>query len=223
MITRIFSANTASKDASAALFTDPEHEVSCQILDAQSEPPQTGIAFVVVERGRVSVSLDGYEETVEPGSAFAVADAGAWSWDCSADARYLVMSTPNAASDSDTPRFVTLVPGALPCLEPSTPTPQHLLISGSPEQADITVLSGSEGQCNVGAWRTTAYHRKAIAFPKHEVMYLLDGNLILSEPEGTEHRFEAGDVFLMTKDTVCDWKTDGLEKIYCTFTPRAIS
>src|SRR5690606_23854411 len=102
---------------------------------------------------------------------------------------------------------VVIAPGAVPQTSPSTPTPAHLLISGDPKQSDVTIASDPTGRMNVGVWDTTAYHRRAIAFPKHEVMYLLDGNLALTDAEGTRHSFAKGDVFLVTLGTLCDWQT----------------
>ncbi|MBE3637636.1 cupin domain-containing protein [Mangrovicoccus algicola] len=109
---------------------------------------------------------------------------------------------------------------AHPVLPPCDPTPADLLISGRPEQTDLTLFRDATGRFGAGFWTSTAYHRRSIAFPKFEVMHLTGGWIELAEETGATHRFDAGDTFLIAKGTRCDWKTGGMEKLFCSYVPN---
>jgi uncharacterized cupin superfamily protein len=107
-------------------------------------------------------------------------------------------------------------------LAPSDGPPPDVLLTPAPSQAAHEVVNGAGGQWSVGIWQSTPYERKAVPFPRHELMHLLEGAVIIGEPDGTEHRFTAGDTFLITEGTTCSWKsTVPVKKIYCTLNPRA--
>jgi uncharacterized cupin superfamily protein len=74
----------------------------------------------------------------------------------------------------------------------------------------------------VGAWDSTAYRRKTIAFPRHELMHILEGAVTIAEEGGPTHEFKAGDTFFAPMGTRCDWQSTGyMRKIYCIMQPKA--
>lgn len=133
-----------------------------------------------------------------------------------AGADWAMISCRNATVPAD----LALRPGTNPELPPCDPTPSDLLLSGSPEQHDLTVFKDKARNFGAGFWTTTAYHRRSIPFPKFEVMHMLSGWIELTLDEGPTHRFEAGDTFLIAKGTRCDWRTGGMSKIFCTLVPE---
>jgi uncharacterized cupin superfamily protein len=107
-------------------------------------------------------------------------------------------------------------------LAPSEGPSPDVLLTPAPSQAAHEVVNAAGGQWSVGIWQSTPYERKAVPFPRHELMHLLEGTVTIGEPDGAEHRFTAGDTFLITEGTTCSWKsTVPVKKIYCTLLPRA--
>lgn len=203
------------------LLDDKDHGVTCISINAQVDghPLSEGSHFVIVKTGELVLEgSDRQPVTVRAGQACMVPAGAGWT----------VKSTPEitavhiaATGEQGTGAPVLLDPASPPSMVACDATPASLLTSETPQQADVTVASGAGGQMNAGAWSTTGYSRVPIPFPKHEIMYLLEGNLTLTEQNGSRHAFGAGDVFLAVKDAVFDWQTDGLTKVYLTFTPKA--
>lgn len=220
-ITRIFSITDTLDPVTGVLLDDPERGLICEYVGPRPEgyALSGGTHFFLIRFGRMMLRAPGEDSlTVSAGQACMVPGAKGWTLATSPEISAVCFS---ASGDAGAARPVVLDPACPPSMTECASTPASLLVSGMPEQADITVSSGAKGQMNAGAWRTTAYRRISIPFPKHEIMYLLEGNLVLTQEDGTRHIFGAGDVFLARKGTVFDWETDGLTKFYLTFTPRA--
>ena len=76
----------------------------------------------------------------------------------------------------------------------------------------------------MGVWDTTAYCRKLIPFPRHELMHILEGAVTLTDGDGNHQTFKAGDTFFVPLGAICDWRCEGyVRKIYCIFQPRAVA
>lgn len=216
-ITHIFNLNDTPRDREpVVLLRDRERGITCEMIADGSQTFGAGSQYFAVQSGTITLTAPGEDSfTVGAGQACMLPAASGWSLTASSGISALRFGF---AGDNGTGRPVLLDPAIPPAMEVCAPTPASLLVSGHPEQHDIVLANAANGQMNVGAWSTTAYARKSIPFPKHEVMYLLDGNLVLTEQDGTRHAFGTNDVFLVRKNTVFDWRTDGLTKFYLTFT-----
>ena len=102
----------------------------------------------------------------------------------------------------------------------SLPPPTELLFSPAPVQHAHEWFVDATGQWAVGVWDSTAYRRKPMSFPDHELMHILEGSVVLTDEAGKIHSFAAGDTFLILRGTLGDWEcSDYLRKVYCTFRP----
>ena len=54
----------------------------------------------------------------------------------------------------------------------------------APTQHDKQYFADLTAQWTVGVWDSTAYHRKTISFPRHELMHILEGEVTLTEEGG---------------------------------------
>ncbi|MFN4141492.1 cupin domain-containing protein [Aestuariivirga sp.] len=116
-------------------------------------------------------------------------------------------------------RTIKIDPAA--ALEPSAAPPPEMLISGRPVQHTHQCFADATGQLDIGLWDTTAYHRKLIDFPRHELMCLLEGTVEFEDDQGRKRRFKAGDTFFVPMGTPNSWKCDGyLKKIFVIFQPK---
>jgi uncharacterized cupin superfamily protein len=115
-----------------------------------------------------------------------------------------------------------LRPDPQAALAPSEGPALELLASAPPSQRDKPYFADLTAQWTVGVWDSTAYHRKSISFPRHELMHILEGEVTLTEDGGPANTFRAGDTFFVPKGTRCDWKSTGyVRKIYCIMQPKA--
>jgi uncharacterized cupin superfamily protein len=74
------------------------------------------------------------------------------------------------------------------------------------------------GQLTVGLWLTTPYEREVIPFPRHELMHILSGVVTLSDGQGHEETFKAGDTLFVAKGAPLGWKCSiDVKKIFCIF------
>ena len=107
-------------------------------------------------------------------------------------------------------------------LDPSTPPSADIPHSPVPTQRSHEYFKDATGQFTVGVWDTTAYHRKLIDFPRHELMHLLNGSVTFTDDKGETQTFRAGDTFIVPLGTPNSWKSEGnLRKIYCIFQPSS--
>ena len=73
------------------------------------------------------------------------------------------------------------------------------------KQHDRTLFTNDAGTMTVGLWDCAAMVTDMAPFPTHEFVHLLDGAVTITEEDGTEHAFQAGDVFFVPQGTVCSW------------------
>jgi uncharacterized cupin superfamily protein len=177
--------------------------------------------FMLILDGTVTVvEEDGRETTVRPGDSFIVPRGVVHRWIQPGYLRkYFVTFEGRPASESDAALRVVSTDLRAE-LGTSAPPPADLLLGPVPAQRDCASFTDGTGQWAVGLWDSTAYHRKPIAFPRHELMHLLEGSVTLTDDTGKSHQFGAGDSFLVPLGAVCDWRCEGyLRKIYCSFQP----
>lgn len=94
-------------------------------------------------------------------------------------------------------------------------TTDPLVIVGEPPvQHDNVLFTNDAGNMFVGMWDSTAFDSEMRPFPWHEFVQMLDGEVSITEEDGTEHVFKAGDAFFIPKGTVCHWKANGYVKKY---------
>ena len=74
----------------------------------------------------------------------------------------------------------------------------------------------------VGLWESTPFERAVAPFPRNELMCILEGSVTLTDGDGTEHVFEAGDAAYVPMGTRCSWRsTETVRKFYAIFEPTA--
>ena len=74
----------------------------------------------------------------------------------------------------------------------------------------------------VGIWDSKALDSEMRPFPWYEFVQILDGEVTITEEDGTTHIFKAGDAFFTPKGTVCSWKVNEyVKKFYAILDPSA--
>ena len=92
-------------------------------------------------------------------------------------------------------------------------TTEPLVIKGPiPLQHDHKFSTNDAKNMFVGLWDSEALDSEMCPFPRHEFVQMLDGEVIITEEDGTTRIFKAGDTFFTPKGTVCSWKVNGYVK-----------
>ena len=99
------------------------------------------------------------------------------------------------------------VPSTLVAKDDFTTTDQTEIISSFHESAD--------GRISAGVWECAPCREEFAAYPVDEMMTVIAGTVILTNPDRTSQTFTAGDTFFIPKGTPCTWEiTRTLRKFY---------
>jgi len=101
------------------------------------------------------------------------------------------------------------------------PNPE-IFFGGAPMQYDHGYFEDGTHQLFVGLWESTPFERAIAPFPRNELMCILEGSVTLTDGDGVEHRFNAGDSAYVPMGARCGWKsTETVRKFYAIFEPTA--
>ena len=96
------------------------------------------------------------------------------------------------------------------------------LLGPVPDWSAHTWFTDATGQWTVGAWRSTAFHRKPETIARHELMHIIEGAVTLPDGKGGTQRFAAGDTLMAPLGASYEWDSaEPVRKLYCSFTPDA--
>lgn len=191
--------------------------------------PYPGDEFMCILEGRVAmVDGDGRETPVEEGQAFCIRNAIPISWKQEGFLRkfYMTYEKPGAATpklESAKDGVIVLDPAALEAGLKKMDTTEPFEITGdAPLQRDSPCFTNDAGNFFVGMWDSAPFESEMKPFPCHEFVQLLEGEVAITEGDGTVHPFKAGDVFFVPEGTVCSWKpSTTVKKLYCIFDASA--
>ena len=72
-----------------------------------------------------------------------------------------------------------------------------------------------DGSILTGVWECAPCREEIDAYPVHEMMSVISGSVTLTDADGKQQTFTAGDVFFIPKGTRCVWEiTEKLRKFY---------
>lgn len=187
--------------------------------------PYPGDEFMwVLEGGVTMVDGDGNETAVKSGETFCIRNAIPTSWKQVGFLRkfYMTYADPNAPTPD-----IASADGGVHVLDPlkleagmtKKDTTAPFVIKGEqPHQRSNTIFTNDAGNMRVGMWDSTAFESEMLPFPTYEFVQLLEGEVSITEEDGTAHVFKAGDAFFIPMGTVCSWKTTAtIKKYYSVF------
>jgi uncharacterized cupin superfamily protein len=180
--------------------------------------------FMILLEGAVTI-LDerGGATTIKAGESFILPKGLPCAWKQTGYVRkfFVIFDDSSGLAPAHPETLKLLRPDPLAELEPSAGPAAEVLLGPAPTQHALEYFEDVSRQWTVGVWDSTPYHRATIAFPRHELMHILDGEVTITE-EGFEPRtFKAGDSFFVPMGTRCDWLTTRyIRKIYCIMQPR---
>ncbi len=190
--------------------------------------PYPGDEFMCVLEGQVAmVDADENETPVKSGEAFCIRNAIPISWKQVGFLRkfFMTYADPNA----EVPQIAS-AEGGVKVLDAESmmssmtlmETTEPLVIVGEkPLQHDNILFTNDAGNYFVGMWDSTAFDSELIPFPWHEMVHLLEGEVLITEADGKSHLFAAGDTFFIPMGTLCKWQSDAyVKKYYAILDPQ---
>jgi hypothetical protein len=199
-------------------YADPELGLNVGVWTTtdmqESFGPYPGDEFMWILEGQVTM-VDGNEDItpVTQGQTFCIRNGIPVSWKQVGFLRKFFMTYDNP--NVDTPDIASvdggihvLVAKALQSGMTRMETSDPFEIGGdAPVQHDNIVFTNDAGNMFVGMWDSTPFESEMKPFPCHELVQLLEGDVTITEGDGTVHHFKAGDSFFIPEGTICSWKT----------------
>lgn len=184
--------------------------------------PYPGDEFIVLVDGnfRMMDTRDGTgsEVACHQGQNVIFRNGAPVSWIQDGDIKkfYITYMDPRAAI----PQIDTADGGIITLDDDRTLSDASLLPDTTTPQRDDVIFTNDHGNFKVGIWDTQAMLTDMEPFPWHEFCQILDGEVTITEEDGTAHHFKAGDVFFIPNGTVCKWDVPTyLRKYYATLDP----
>lgn len=195
---------------------------ACSAMTSQMRVQDCDEFMLLLEGAVEIVQPDGKVTRVVAGESFILPKGLKRQWRQTGDVKkiFVILETPDDESTRDASALAVIKPDPSATLSPSTAPKPEALHSGTPVQHGRKVFEDRSGKLAVGVWDTTAYHRKTVPFPRHELMCLLEGSVSITGPSGRTQTFKAGESFFVPYGAVTDFKVDGyVRKIYVILQP----
>jgi uncharacterized cupin superfamily protein len=176
--------------------------------------------FMILLEGHVTILEEGHSTTIRAGESFVIPKGLRCRWMQKGRVRkfFLIVEDNSEFTVDPRRRMIKIDPKA--ALASSDPPSPAVLLSPPPTQHSHDAYVGMDGRFTVGVWDTTAYTRKLIDFPRHELMHLLEGSVTFTDAAGEKQTFKAGDTLFVPMGTPNAWSCSAyLRKIYCILMP----
>ncbi len=193
--------------------------------------PYPGDEFMWVLEGQVSmVDADEKETRVRAGETFCIRNAVPISWKQVGFLRKFFMTY---ADPRATVPEIACADGGVRVLDadvmaesmtPMEMTEPLVIVGEKPLQHDNVLFTNDAENYTVGMWDSSAFDSELRPFPWHEMVQLLEGEVLITEADGSSHSFTAGDAFFIPMGTVCKWQASTyVKKFYAILEPAAAS
>lgn len=177
--------------------------------------------FMVVLEGEVVIVEEDRTVSVKAGESFIIPKGLHCRWTQPGHVKkfFVIFDDASGLKNEGPLRTIKIDPQVK--LQPSTPPSADMLLTPVPQQNAHEYFADATGQLTIGIWDTTAYTRKRINFPRHELMLLIEGSVTMDDGAGDVRTFHAGDTFFVPMGTSNAWTCEGhLRKIYVIFQPK---
>jgi uncharacterized cupin superfamily protein len=209
-------------------FTDPTGVLTagvwdCTPMTTKLEPYSVNEFMWVLEGSVTIVDAKGHEETIRAGEAFFIPKGLPCSWKQSEYIRkfYVIFDDPSGMKPQNPETLKVLKFDRNKAMAPMT-LPDTTVFNGPvPTQNVFNYFSDMTGQMTAGIWDCTPMNRKAMPFPRNELMCILEGSVTITDDKGRAQTFRAGDTFFIPQGLVNSWhSTEYVRKFYCIYQPK---
>jgi len=192
----------------------------CTPMTAKPGPYEVNEFMVVLEGAVTIVDQHGGEETIRAGEAFVIPKGMPSTWRQPEYIRkfYVIFDDASGLAPEDPSALRVIRPRPDDGLAEIEVDTSIGFVGDAPTQHAQCYFTDMTGQMTVGQWQSTPFERAPGPFPRHELMHLLEGSVTLTDGDGVEHHFSAGDTLFVPRGAVCGWKSsETVRKFYCIF------
>lgn len=197
---------------------------ACSPMTGRMGPWSTNEVMILLE-GAVTIDHDdGSQLQVAAGEAFFIPKGTVCSWRQEGDLKkfFVIHSDASGLVADDARALKARKIDPTSALAPADGPDATVLLSPAPTCREAIGFTDLTGQLTAGVWSATPYRRKAVPFPRHEMMHVLAGTVTLSDGTGGEETFASGDTCFVPKGTVVGWSSaTEVRKLFFSFTPAA--
>jgi len=199
----------------------------CTAMTSRVAPYEVN-EFMLLLEGSVTIAVEGGETvTIHAGECFVIPQGLRCSWKQTGRVRkyFVIFEDPSGRSHPESAALGVIRPQksgpAQGMTKIDVPNPD-IFLSSLPTQYDHGYFEDGTHQMFVGLWESTPFERAVTPFPRNELMCILEGSVTLTDGDGKEHMFAAGDAAYVPMGTRCSWKsTETVRKFYAIFEPTA--
>ncbi len=186
--------------------------------------------FMYLLEGEVEIknSKTGTMEKVQAGEAFVIPKGYDCQWHQTGYLRKFFVISEHP--EEDIPKTPVVEGIIKPQVSSSTQTIIQNSVGIEVEETEIPfVIKGKEpvqkylpyykdhtGNFMAGSWQSEAFETEMQPFPRNEFVYLQSGSIVITEQEGDEQEFKAGDAFFVPQGALCSWKATGDVRTFYT-------
>jgi uncharacterized cupin superfamily protein len=175
-------------------------------------PGLDGVVLGIVEAGELRLSGQGFDLHVQAGDCFVVPQGVAVDWQAGEGLRYVYMAFERLSGEPSHAHPLKLE--LLGELQPCSPPPAEVLLSATPNAWSRAGFE--QGPLRIGVWACEPYARRQVEPGYSELMHIIEGQLMLIEASGAEHRVCAGETLVVPAGATNAWTSQTLvRKVYC--------
>jgi uncharacterized cupin superfamily protein len=166
----------------------------------------------IVEAGALGLSGEGFALHLGPGECFVVPKGVTVDWQPEGNLRYrfIRFAGLEGVASHDRPLKLDLYGPLLPCDPPAT----EVLLSATPQAWSQAAFE--QGALRIGVWACEPYQRRQVEPGYSELMHIIDGQLTLTEADGTAHTAAAGETLVVPAGATNAWASQTrVRKVYC--------
>lgn len=170
--------------------------------------------MLIVRTGVVRVIAGGQANELTPGHAAVIPAGAEVEIEGSENASWFFYAALQTSAASNEPRLPVFMTG-YEDLQPSPPPAADVLKTSTPVCGVLEGISDTGTGSRYGVWAATPYARDVQIHKGHELMYVIEGGMTLSDGNGLSLKLEPGDTVFVPKGSPCGWEsTVSMRKFY---------
>jgi uncharacterized cupin superfamily protein len=157
----------------------------------------------------------GEVETVRAGQPFIIPKGYDCQWQQTGYLRkyFLISEHPNEEIPPTPAHEGIVIPKADATLTEATEDAPFAITSGAKPQQNLC-YTDTKGRFFSGTWASEAFESEQRAFPYFEFAFVYEGSITLTNADGSEQAFDAGDAFFIPQGVVCNATVEGSVRLF---------
>ncbi len=179
--------------------------------------------FMIVLEGSISIEdMSGNTETFRKGDSFILPKGTDCIWKQTEYARkyYIIHDNQSSSTLENPDKLAVIRVDSSAKLPRVTNHDKSQYLTDIPDMGMSVLYTDPSGKYIAGVWECSPMQRVAVTIERSELMHILEGNGSITNADGVEFSFKAGDTFLVPVGMGYQWKNDSyVKKVFCSYTP----